>query len=629
MATVELEAMRKEDFSWHPCKISLSSDTSSRSGLIVDFGSGDSNKVIFTKEEALTRLRIRSAPLQGDDCSCIKKGEHVLASQQTESGNLFFDAEVDKVSTVRHSKRNPCRCTFAIKWLKRHELGTVTLPASSVMKLAQNTLDSHPVVSEFVNSVDPFDYSGLSSLVSLIEETVFETDIVKQIEEFGRLADVSRKGSPDDCPLELKKGDLSGQVRHRTLASQVNVVDNQKSSRRATRSQRKVELESGKAPPLLPPLPQPASKEPDRLHLSPLGARAALASWMYKLPSDSELSANTVLLSKHTSTSSLDVTSEFMDSDFHNQEVVSIKNTSNKSLLARSQHKRLEKPVGTPTATRLTRSAKKAVGLSNDEAELKSSPEELKFSPTHTSRLTRSTIQKGNKQSDDAVKMNSPCEETKLCNSTHTPRLTRATIHKGNKSDDKIEMNSPCEEMKLGNPTHTTRLTRSAVDNETRYETLEVSKRSQKRKLVQNTDQLQTNQNAVEHLKDRTALTSSYEETQSPKTAHTPKFTRSAVHNEIRNAPLEVKKGPQKRKLRQDTELKLTNQNAVVRSNDGTAPTSLCEETRLPNTVRTPRFTRSYLDSTREDMAGESSKVNARQGEHRISSRTRSQRKSS
>ncbi|RVW87371.1 hypothetical protein CK203_033626 [Vitis vinifera] len=92
-ATVELEAMRKDDSSWHPCRVSLSS---TGFGLIVDFGSQDLEDIISNEEEALARLRIRSVPLQGEDCSLIEEGERVLATHKSHFKTLSFDAMVEK-----------------------------------------------------------------------------------------------------------------------------------------------------------------------------------------------------------------------------------------------------------------------------------------------------------------------------------------------------------------------------------------------------------------------------------------------------------------------------------------------------------------------------------------------------
>lgn len=66
-------------------------------GLILDYGENGFEDIIVNKEEAISRLRVRSVPLQGDECSEIQQGDHILATQQSESKSLFFDAEVEKV----------------------------------------------------------------------------------------------------------------------------------------------------------------------------------------------------------------------------------------------------------------------------------------------------------------------------------------------------------------------------------------------------------------------------------------------------------------------------------------------------------------------------------------------------
>lgn len=69
-------------------------------GLIVDFENCNLGDTIYTEEEALARLRIRSVPLQDGDCFHIEEGEHILAMHKTPLRSLFFDAEVEKVYFV-------------------------------------------------------------------------------------------------------------------------------------------------------------------------------------------------------------------------------------------------------------------------------------------------------------------------------------------------------------------------------------------------------------------------------------------------------------------------------------------------------------------------------------------------
>ena len=53
--------------------------------------------MFLDKEEVLTRLRFRSVPLKGDDCYHIEEGDHVLATNKSGLGSLFYDAKVAKV----------------------------------------------------------------------------------------------------------------------------------------------------------------------------------------------------------------------------------------------------------------------------------------------------------------------------------------------------------------------------------------------------------------------------------------------------------------------------------------------------------------------------------------------------
>lgn len=67
---------------------------------MVDFSGQNQEDIILNKEEALARIRFRSVPLQGDDCSCIKEGERVLATDKSQYKGLYFDAEIEKVFSV-------------------------------------------------------------------------------------------------------------------------------------------------------------------------------------------------------------------------------------------------------------------------------------------------------------------------------------------------------------------------------------------------------------------------------------------------------------------------------------------------------------------------------------------------
>ncbi|KAF9596301.1 hypothetical protein IFM89_008827 [Coptis chinensis] len=534
---VELEAMRKEDSSWHPCRVSLSSDTSTNFGLLVDFGGQVCEEVIFTEEEAQGRIRLRSTPLQGDECLHIKVGEHVLASQETQFGILFYDAKVEKVHRVRHSKRNQCRCTFEIKWLYLHlKEGTATVPASSVMRLATNAVDSHPIVSEFLKSVKTVNALGVSAFVSLLEDTVSKTDpLEKQIEKITKSADMSRIGCSEAYPLELKEVDLTGQVGHRKIATEMSFLHGQaphgqNNSRRTTRSQRKVQLETKNIPP-----PQSVNEELGRPHLSPLGARAALASLLQREGFTSAFQSTPV---KHATIMSLDVTS------LSGQEKASMKDGLTLSLEA------CMAPVILTNAEVLTSDRRDASNNCLQNAVMQNRLEEPASIANHT------------------VKRSLACSlsEIELKTPLKTTRLARSAIQKGIElSNDKVDLKSSSTEMKLCSPTHTPRVTRSTIQRETREGTVEVSNRLQESKSAQDPgSDSSLSRKEIEHSKDKIEKKSSAEVMKVQGPAYTSRLTRSATQKEARSVIIEVNKGLEERTLAEDTSTVSTRENHVM-----------------------------------------------------------------
>ncbi|KAK3031714.1 hypothetical protein RJ639_035300 [Escallonia herrerae] len=272
---VELEAMRKHDSSWHPCRVSLSP---SGIGLIVDYGTNDMEDIIVNRKEAVRHIRIRSLPLQSDDCSRIEQGEHVLATQKSESKSLFFDAEVEKVLKVRPSKRVHCRCTFMVKWLHQDTTEILTIPSSSIMKQVTKSIDIHPTVSAFFDTLTTLSFS-ISPLPTLAKDMECEIDLrellEKQIEEITNSADASKKTSAEDILLGFED---------------IKVLSDQNRSKRCTHSGNRMQKEMGftDLPPITPSLGEelPDSKSP----LNPLADRAALASLMSKLTHNIEFS---------------------------------------------------------------------------------------------------------------------------------------------------------------------------------------------------------------------------------------------------------------------------------------------------------------------------------------------------
>lgn len=177
--------------------------------LIVDYGNTDSEDTIVSEEEAIARLRVRSIPLDDDDCVHIQEGDRVLATPKSQSKSHFFDAEVEKVLRVRHSKKVHCRCNFMIKWLHQDlKGGTLTVPSSSVMKLAAKSINEHPTVSAFLSILAKrTGFSSRSPLPTIIVDLDFDVDLhellEKQIEYISSLADMSNKRVSDNMSVEV------------------------------------------------------------------------------------------------------------------------------------------------------------------------------------------------------------------------------------------------------------------------------------------------------------------------------------------------------------------------------------------------------------------------------------------
>ncbi|EHA8591405.1 hypothetical protein COCNU_scaffold051046G000020 [Cocos nucifera] len=316
---MELEAMRKEDGSWHPSRVSLRSNDAA-SFINVEFESCNEEDIISTREDALARLRFRSIPLQDGECSHIKEGECVLAMRKGQTRSLFFDAVIEKTFKllfqvleehsvlyyfhnvwsrklevqfdftfdlchlqayrVKHSNRVYCRCTFEVKWLNPMlNEETMTVPSKSVMKLSDKDIDSHPVFAAFLTSLTRRYGGQVPSFLDLLEETTCETDLhgllEKQIEEISKLADGSE--GLKDVLLEVKRANLNDHKQNKVVASSnTYLLSCHDDFRRSARSQSKqLEIEHEKH---LEDVPV----------LSPLAARAALASLVHELPHEPE-----------------------------------------------------------------------------------------------------------------------------------------------------------------------------------------------------------------------------------------------------------------------------------------------------------------------------------------------------
>lgn len=70
--------------------------SSTGDSLIVEFGRQELEDMVLNKDEALSRLRFRSTPLEGNDCAHIE-GEKVLAINKSQFKSHLCDAKVEKV----------------------------------------------------------------------------------------------------------------------------------------------------------------------------------------------------------------------------------------------------------------------------------------------------------------------------------------------------------------------------------------------------------------------------------------------------------------------------------------------------------------------------------------------------
>ncbi|KAI3801318.1 hypothetical protein L1987_29422 [Smallanthus sonchifolius] len=246
---LELEAMRKDDYSWHPCQVYFSPNGV---GLVIKYENNDSEDVLLSEKEAMIRIRARSLPLQDDECTHIKPGDHVVVSQNSQSENGFFDAEVEKVLRVRHSKRTTCRCSFMIKWLHQDLTDeSLKVPSSSLMRLANTSIANHPTISAFIDAVEMNNssFSCLSPPLNMVNDFDMDLHVMleKQIEGIKNSVHGSKK-----------------KIRDEILGLEVNTHEQVKETDIS-----------------MPNVKEPEIQAPDnRSPLNPLAARAALASLM-------------------------------------------------------------------------------------------------------------------------------------------------------------------------------------------------------------------------------------------------------------------------------------------------------------------------------------------------------------
>ncbi|GLJ40882.1 hypothetical protein SUGI_0845720 [Cryptomeria japonica] len=303
--SIELQGKRKVDDAWHDCEVSLSSADPSSTSLNVHFMNlkNDENNVILRKEEAFACLRVRSTNLSNGECVQVKEGEEVLALQKTRTGrHYFFDAEVEKVKRLKHSNKVFCRCTFEIRWLESELKGErVTVPASSIKRLVQESIEDHPIVAAFFEAVESAKQSSLSPELpgGFRDDSVVESDIhallEQQIEEITKLAETSENATTEERSSKNKR--VNSKQIHENVNSLVERTRYGKDSngsvppRKSLRKGKVVSSEKVEGESVSLNVATLLHLE-NRPRLSPLAARAALAAAVWDLPLDKERTDN-------------------------------------------------------------------------------------------------------------------------------------------------------------------------------------------------------------------------------------------------------------------------------------------------------------------------------------------------
>ncbi|PQQ06835.1 uncharacterized protein Pyn_32962 [Prunus yedoensis var. nudiflora] len=396
-SVTELEAMCKEDSSWHPCQVSLSS---TKDSLIIDFGGQELEDMVLNMDEALTLLRFRCAPLQGDDCTRIE-GEHVLAVNKSQSKSHFFDAKVEKVFRVRHSTRVYCRCTFMIKWLHQDLKGQmVTVPSSSIMKLTGKNINVHPTVSAFLKSVKQIGLDSASSVPVMLEVEDFAVELdlnkflEKQIEDINVSANEFRKEITIDI-LEGVKADNKGDIRCKSVAAPKVSISNAQVSHDQDQSE-SIAQSSGKL----------------EVNIEDEGPQALAHPYRKSI----QTSALALLVSSTHKHIAIGGTELFNSPDSDNMSSNTLSSEATKA------HKNENE---TSDARKTLSAVQKGFENQNSDSHVKDSAEEIKLrASTNTRRLTRSAVQEEKDKSSMSIKQE--LEESK---STH---ITGSISHEGN-----------------------------------------------------------------------------------------------------------------------------------------------------------------------------------------------------
>lgn len=301
--TVKLEGKRKEDNAWYECEVSLSSADSSCISLHVHYASlkNGENDIIEQKDEALARLRVLSRELSDGECLDVKEGETIVALQKTQSGRSYlFDAEVEKVMRLKHSNKVVCRCSFEIRWLESEMKGNaMTVPASSIRRLAKESIQTHPTISSFLEMVKSAAGPPLSPelLGSLPEDSDIEiyihAQLEKQIEEITKLAETTENDAIQEIPFKHIKVNATYNHRKVTASAEHTLFGKDGNEdapvRKSARKRNTINSVAVSKKPIALSAATFLQLE-KRPRLSPLAARAALAAsvWDFALEEENK-----------------------------------------------------------------------------------------------------------------------------------------------------------------------------------------------------------------------------------------------------------------------------------------------------------------------------------------------------
>ncbi|XP_062166480.1 uncharacterized protein LOC133872864 isoform X2 [Alnus glutinosa] len=578
---LEMEALRKEDSSWHLCRVSF---RSAEHGLLIEFGSQDLEDMLLHDEEALTCLRFRSTPLQGDDCTHIKEGECVLATHKSQFKSNFYDAKVEKVVRVRHSKRVHCRCTFTIKWLHQDLEGeTLTVPSSSIMKLATKSINVHPVVAVFLKSVKQMRSSCSSPSPTVLEETNSEMDLnyflEKQIEEINSSANASKEGISEDILLGVNVDNKEHRQWNTVTVSKVSISHAQvphdwNQLNRSIQKSREMQIElqvEGQPPAALSiqeELPE------NRSHLSPLAARAALAS----------------LMSTNHGHITMDGTKMFISSVFNNMP------TKDK----------VPSEISDASIPVISDADEMVIPLMSTE----SKPQLVDFSS--------GIITKGNKRGNRVSKLTNSgvtlqclSRERNVRQPNKAARITRSTVQEGTAiQNDNVQIKICSEDMNLRDTTNKRRLTRSVVNEERENLVIEVKQALEAKESshITESDSPKGSFSPERNVSKKSSGGSTEKKAISSPVTNQRRLTRSAVNEERENLVMEVKQALIAKKSSRITEsdshkgsFSVPGSNVSKKSSGGST-----EKKAISSLVTNQRrLTRSAVNEERENLVME------------------------